>query len=105
MRNIALVTIGVLGMALAVPSVAQVNPEGAPSPAPEIRYVSSETVQQTPEDALPQSSELPICEAGQEDNCINSWEANRTGNRPINYWPGRPASEIDGPLPVDEPDN
>ena len=27
----------------------------------------------------------------------------KTGNRPINYWPGRPASEIDEPLPLDDP--
>lgn len=39
------------------------------------------------------SGELPVCKRNQQDGCINSWEKNRTGNRPIDNWPGRPASE------------
>lgn len=94
MNKILLSSLAVAGAMIAVPATAQ---------TPTINYVSNETVQQTPEDDGPPSTDVPICKAGQEDNCINSWEANRTGNRPINYWPGRPASEIDEPLPVDEP--
>ena len=70
-----------------------------------INYVSNETAQPVPQDEQPKSGELPICKPKQETNCINSWEANKTGNRPINYWPGRPASEIDEPLPLNEPKN
>lgn len=96
MRNLKLASAAALAMAAAAPAMAQ---------APTINYVSNETVQATPEDAGPSTGDVPICKQGQEDNCINSWEANRTGNRPINYWPGRPASEIDEPLPVDQPDS
>ncbi|MBB3035216.1 hypothetical protein [Alteriqipengyuania lutimaris] len=96
MRTFLMITGAAFGAALALPAAAQ---------APTIEYRSAEVVQQTPDDAGPPAAgELPICEAGAEDNCINSWEANRTGNRPINYWPGRPASEIDEPLPVDQPE-
>ncbi len=97
MRKIAITGFAALGFVLAGPAAAQTDQ------APTIEYVSKETVQQTPEDAGPPSGDVPICKDKQEDNCINSWEANRTGNRPINYWPGRPASEIDEPLPVDDP--
>lgn len=105
MRKFVISSLAVLGVGLTVPAMAQTNPGGAPSLAPVIEYVGTETVQATPGDAGSPSGEVPICKPQQEDNCINSWEANGTGNRPINYWPGRPASEIDGPLPVDRPDN
>ena len=96
MRTSFMIGGAAFGALLALPVAAQT--------APQIEYRSGEVVQATPEDAGPPADgELPICKAGQEDNCINSWEANRTGNRPINYWPGRPASEIDEPLPVDRP--
>lgn len=98
MKNILLAGIAAGGVVLAAPVSAQTGQ------APVINYVSNETVQPTPDDQGPPPGDVPICKPAEEDNCINSWEANRTGNRPINYWPGRPASEIDEPLPVDEPD-
>lgn len=71
------------------------------SAAPAMRFVSSPVVQTTPADAgPPPDGELPICSEDAQDNCINSWEANKTGNRPLEYWPGRPASEIEGSLPA-----
>lgn len=45
------------------------------------------------------SGEVPVCKKGQQDGCINGWEKNKTGNKPLNYWPGKPASEIPGPKP------
>lgn len=45
------------------------------------------------------SGELPVCKPNQQDGCINGWEKNKTGNKPLNYWPGKPASEIPGPKP------
>ena len=93
MRKIVLIGLAGLAAGFALPAAAQT------APAPKINFVSNETVQPTPADEGP-----PTGKQGEEDNCINSWEANRTGNRPINYWPGRPASEIDEPLPVDQPD-
>ena len=39
----------------------------------------------------------------QQDGCINSWAKNKTGNRPLEYWPGKPASEIPEKLPATKP--
>ncbi len=54
--------------------------------------------------ATTSGTELPVCKPNQQDGCINSWEKNRTGTRPLDYWPGRPASEIEGPIPAEDPD-
>ena len=71
------------------------------------RFVSREVTQSTPSSYVKASGDdLPVCTPNQQDGCINSWEKNGTGNRPLNYWPGRPASEISeerGTLPVDDP--
>lgn len=39
------------------------------------------------------SGDLPICKKDQQDGCINSFEKTGKGNRPLGYWPGKPASE------------
>ena len=72
-------------------------------PAP--RFVRSEVTQTTPAGykAAASGDDLPVCTPKQQDGCINGWEKNKTGNRPLEYWPGRPASEIDGPLPATRP--
>ncbi|GMM93027.1 hypothetical protein [Qipengyuania sp. MTN3-11] len=57
-----------------------------------IRFVSNARVQPTPGDQGPPTGEVPICEPNEQDNCINSWEARKTGTRPLNYWPGESAS-------------
>ena len=69
------------------------------------RFVRSEVTQTKPANyrAVSSGDELPVCSANQQDGCINSWEKNKTGNRPLEYWPGRPASEIDEPLPATRP--
>lgn len=47
-----------------------------------------------------------VCTAGRTDGCINPRDAGLDeGNRPIDYWPGKPASEIDHPLPVEKTDS
>ena len=51
--------------------------------------------QATPGDQGPPTGDLPICSPNQQDNCINSWEARGTGTKPLDYWPGRPASQMD----------
>ena len=73
------------------------------SPAP--RFVRGEVTQTTPAGykAAASGDDLPVCTPKQQDGCINGWEKNKTGNRPLEYWPGRPASEIDGPLPATRP--
>ncbi|NCP18793.1 MAG: hypothetical protein GW855_06505 [Erythrobacter sp.] len=97
MHKVTFASIAALVAVVSVPAMAQT------APAPKIDYVSREMAQQVPQGDAPMTGDLPICKPDQQTNCINSWDVNRTGNRPINYWPGRPASEIEGPLPVDKP--
>lgn len=48
---------------------------------------------------------VDVCTPQRSDGCINPRDAGLDqGNREINYWPGRPASEIDKPLPVEQPE-
>jgi len=38
----------------------------------------------------------PLCSRTITDECVNPREAGRNhGNRPLNYWPGRPAGKAD----------
>lgn len=38
---------------------------------------------------------VPICKGDVQDGCINPREAGLNyGNRPLNYWPGKPASSM-----------
>lgn len=61
------------------------------------RFVSNAVVQNISADAPP--ADPPICAPNQQDNCINAWEAGKRGpgvTRPLDHWPGRPASEMPG---------
>lgn len=50
--------------------------------------------------------EYPVCQGDQKDGCINPRDAGLDwGEREIDYWPGKPASEIDKPLPAEKPAN
>lgn len=41
--------------------------------------------------------DYPVCTSTQQDSCIEPYAAGLSwGNRPLSYWPGKPASEIDG---------
>ncbi len=67
-----------------------------------MQFVRNETAQpvaSTADTAALASGDLPVCKKGQQDGCINSWEKNRTGNRPLDHWPGKPASEDARPKP------
>ncbi len=45
-----------------------------------------------------------VCKAGQTDSCINPQDAGFDwGGKEIDYWPGKPASEIEGKLPENKP--
>lgn len=45
-----------------------------------------------------------ICTKDGQDSCINPRDAGLDfGNREIDYWPGKPASQIDEPLPLEKP--
>lgn len=63
-----------------------------------MRFVSNAVVQDTPGDQGPPVGEVPICSPQEQDNCINAWEAGKRGpgvTKPLGYWPGKPASEMD----------
>ena len=41
---------------------------------------------------------MDVCTEGKTDGCVNPREIGLDqGSRPIGYWPGKPASEIDHP--------
>lgn len=45
-----------------------------------------------------------VCMNGQTDGCINPRAAGlEWGTRELNYWPGKPASQIEEPLPYEKP--
>jgi hypothetical protein len=67
-----------------------------------MQFVKREMVQPVAENAdtaALASGDLPVCKPNQQDGCINGWEKNRKGNKPLSYWPGKPASEIPGKKP------
>lgn len=64
-----------------------------------VRREMAQPVAGSADAAALQSGDLPVCKKGQQDGCINSWEKNKTGNKPLSYWPGKPASEIPGKKP------
>lgn len=45
--------------------------------------------------------EYPVCKGEAVDGCINPRDAGLNwGDKEIDYWPGKPASQIEEPLPV-----
>jgi len=55
--------------------------------------VAGEVVQTTPA-ATNAKGEYPLCSKTVTDSCINPREAGKNyGNRPLDHWPGQPASE------------
>ena len=59
------------------------------------QFVSNTVVQTTPAGAnATAKTEYPPCKGDIQDSCVNPREAGLNyGNRPLNYWPGQPASE------------
>lgn len=88
----------------AAPAPAGTMPMAA-SGSTNMTFVSGEMIQPIPGDTPTSTGDLPVCTPNQQDGCINSWEKNKTGTRPLNYWPGKPASEIDTPLPAEDPND
>ncbi|TMM50152.1 hypothetical protein [Qipengyuania marisflavi] len=79
-------------------------PASRPATGTMPRFVTGEVAQTTPAAMTPAGGEYPPCKGDQQDNCINPREAGLNyGNRPLNYWPGKPASEIATPLPAKKP--
>ena len=58
-------------------------------------FVSNAVTQTTP---AASDGNYPPCKGAVQDHCVNPREAGLNyGNRPLNRWPGKPASEIPGP--------
>lgn len=67
-----------------------------PAASGNMRFVSNAVVQNVATDQV--QGEPPVCERGQTDNCINAWEAGKRGRgvtKPLDRWPGQPASQRD----------
>jgi hypothetical protein len=80
-------------------AIAATSAAATGSVAGEPRFVSGEVLQTTPA-VTRASGEYPVCSTSVTDSCVNPREAGKNyGNRPLNYWPGRPASEIPGNKP------
>ncbi|MEO1922501.1 hypothetical protein T8S45_02815 [Blastomonas marina] len=59
-----------------------------------VRYQSGAVVQTVPANTV--QGDYPICADGRTDACIQPRAAGKNwGNRPLDYWPGKPASEMD----------
>lgn len=112
MRNLILAAAGAIALT-AMPAVAQVTQQDEPmaedsqpmeqtAPAatgydtqPAMRMESNPMIQQVPASAQPTSGDYPICSKDQTDGCIQPRAAGKNyGNRPLDYWPGEPASSM-----------
>jgi hypothetical protein len=89
-------------LALAAPAIAA-NEKAPAEPKPKVEVISVGT-DGKPDVVRVDGFEMKVCKGAVQDGCINPQDAGFDwGGKEINYWPGRPASEIDGPLPVDKP--
>ena len=89
-------------LALAAPAFAA-NEKAPPEPKPKVVVVSV-GADGKPAVVRLDGYEMKVCKGDVKDGCINPQDAGFDwGGREINYWPGRPASEIHGKLPVDKP--
>ncbi|WP_179405785.1 hypothetical protein [Novosphingobium marinum] len=60
-----------------------------------VNYANNEMVQGNMSATAKQPSEYPICKSDSDDSCINAWAAGKRGpgvDKPLSYWPGKPAS-------------
>ncbi|QZH74452.1 MAG: hypothetical protein JY451_12325 [Erythrobacter sp.] len=104
MKTLAILAIG--GLAFAAPALAapQAQQEPQAGQATPVAEVIARDDRGRATRVRVDGREYDVCEGDQADDCINPREAGLNfGNVPIDYWPGRPASEIDGPLPAEAP--
>jgi hypothetical protein len=95
-----LLTCTALATLLAVPAAAEDAPQEEKPKAEIIAWDADGK----PDRVRIDGYEYKLCKGGQTDSCINPQDAGFDwGGREIRYWPGRPASEIDEPLPEHRP--
>ncbi len=71
-----------------------INQQIAAQQASEVKTVMAPSPAAQPAPAA-RTGEYPICGGAIQDSCINPREAGKNyGNRPLDYWPGKPASEM-----------
>ena len=77
-------------------TTAEANSTASAMTSGQMRFVSKEMAQPVTQRtaASINAEDLPVCKPNQQDGCINSWEKNKTGTKPLDHWPGKPASEM-----------
>ena len=84
----------ILAASLAVPVVARAQEE---KPKVEVLEVGENG---QPTKVKIGDREVYVCNEERQDSCVNPRDAGFDfGNRELTYWPGKPASQIDGPIP------
>lgn len=87
-------------LSLAVPAMAQ---QQAKEDKPKAEIIAWDA-DGKPDRVRVDGYEYKLCKGGQTDSCINPEDAGFDwGGKSIDYWPGRPASEIEGALPAHDP--
>ncbi|MXP24863.1 hypothetical protein GRI39_02230 [Altererythrobacter indicus] len=108
MRNLILAAAGAMVLSATPAMAQQAQPDGASQPVeetvitettyetePAARMVSEPVIQAVPAPVQPASGQYPICGKNQTDGCIQPRAAGKNyGNRPLDYWPGEPASSM-----------
>lgn len=86
------------------PSAAEETAPEEPSEAPAGPYVVERDVKGQVTKVRIGDRIVDVCTAEKQDSCINPRDAGLDqGRREIDYWPGKPASEIEEPLPLEKP--
>lgn len=103
MRTFLTLALGAAALASA-PAMARAMPQAAPQQAPasqpdaDAANAASMPDQGTDRALVPQAVEpraYPLCSRTVTDECVNPREAgSNRGRVPLDYWPGRPASEM-----------
>ena len=80
-------------------AIAQPAPDGAGADAANAASMPMQGTADIMAQASPMGAEpraYPLCSRTITDECVNPREAGRNhGNRPLDYWPGRPAGQAD----------
>lgn len=98
MKSLILATLAGSVLALGAPAYAEHHEE------PKAEVVEKDA-KGTPTKVKIGDTIYDVCTAEKQDGCINPKAAGlKFGNTPLNYWPGKPASEIDHPLPAEKPE-
>jgi hypothetical protein len=80
----------------AVKPVTETTVATLPTPSGPQQVITTTTSNAVPPPASALNKEYPVCRGAVQDSCINPREAGLNyGNRPLDHWPGEPASEID----------